>query len=63
MIVVNMVLRMVMCGSVFCCCLQNMPVILDDENADDEEEDEFMPSSTTFIKPDMNRDVTWDDVS
>lgn len=41
-----------------------MPVIMDDENADDEEEDEFMPvSSTTFIKPDMNRDVTWDDVS
>lgn len=41
-----------------------MPVITDEGNADDEEEDEFMPmSSTTFVKPDMNRDITWDDVS
>jgi len=40
-------------------CLQNMPVIVDDDD-----DDEFVPtSSTTFIKYDMNRDSTWDDVS
>ena len=36
-----------------------MPVIVDDDD-----DDEFVPtSSTTFIKYDMNRDSTWDDVS